>query len=86
MEYGLLKKNSYNKNFIFLKTTIFVFIFSLCFESFAKLSEISARIVKIGAFGDLLLGGVGISTTSYGWGGGAVERPPRVTYNRASVF
>ena len=28
MEYGILKNNSYNKNFILLKTTIFVFIFS----------------------------------------------------------
>ena len=36
MENGILKDNSYNKNFILLKTTIFVFIFSLCFESFAK--------------------------------------------------
>ena len=36
MEYGILKNNSYNKNFILLKTTIFVFIFSLCFDSFAK--------------------------------------------------
>ena len=36
MENGILKDNSYNKNFILLKTTIFVFIFSLCFDSFAK--------------------------------------------------
>jgi len=36
MKYDILKNNSYNKNFILLKTTIFVFIFSLCFDSFAK--------------------------------------------------
>ena len=36
MEYGILKNRSYNKNFILLKTIIFVFIFSLCFDSFAK--------------------------------------------------